>query len=239
LSVWDPYPILSGSAVSSHAPASFWFSRMVLDWDVAVSYANVLKSINVSAPGASSQNSSLTNKFSYSHGLSLFTRQDFAGNSSNMSQWTTASFGMTGTLSQSSSSASIALSWVTNSTGGTTSFSTTSASNLWTNFFTGMQMFRIPLVTTLTPGEYFIGQAHSSTTATVGSNFTLLSVSNFHVAPQAVSFATITSSGSLGASSPEGLGIGVASAVTTNNTMAISVVSAGTQNWWYMNFSNT
>jgi hypothetical protein len=239
LSVWDPYPYVTGQATSSHAPASFWFSKINLDWPVAVSYANVLKSLNVSAPGMSSQNSSLTNKFSYSHGLTLFTRQDFAGNSSNMSQWTTASFGMTGTLSQSSSSASVALSWVTNSTGGTTSFSTTSGSNLWTNFFTGMQMFRIPLVTTLTPGEYFIGQAHSSTTATVGSNFTLLSVSNFHVVPQSNSFATITSSGSLVASSPDGGGIGVASAVTTNNTMALSVVSAGTQNWWYMNFSNT
>jgi hypothetical protein len=238
LSAWDPYPIISGTAVSSHAPASFWFSRMILDWDVAVSYANILKSLNVSAPGMSSQNSSLTNKFSYSHGLTFFTRQDFAGNSSNMSQWTTASFGMTGSLSQSSSSASVALSWVTNSTGGTTSFSTTSGSNLWTNFFTGMQMFRIPLVTTLTPGEYFIGQAHSSTTATVGSNFTLLSVSNLHVAPQPNTFATITSSGSLGASSPDGQGLGVASAVTTNNTMAMSVVSANTQNWWYMNFSN-
>jgi hypothetical protein len=239
LSAWDPYPILTGTGTSSHAPASFWFSKMNLGWPVVVSYANVLKSLNVSAPGMSSQNSSATNRFSYSHGLTLFTRQDFAGNSSNMSQWTTASFGMTGTLSQSSSSASVALSWVTNSTGGTTSFSTTSGSNLWTNFFTGMQMFRIPLVTTLTPGEYFIGQAHSSTTATVGSNFTLLSVSNLHIAPQSNTFATITSSGSLAASSPDGLGIGVASAVTTNNTMAISVISAGTQNWWYMNFSNT
>jgi len=239
LSAWEPVPIITGTGTSSHAPASFWFSKIILDWDVAVSYANVLKSLNVSAPGMSSQNSSATNKFSYSHGLTLFTRQDFVANSSNMSQWTTASFGMTGTLSQSSSSASVALSWVTNSTGGTTSFSTTSGSNLWTNFFTGLQMFRIPLVTTLTPGEYFIGQQHSSTTATVGSNFTLMSVSNFHIVPQSITLATITSSGSLVGSSPEGQGIGVASAVTTNNTMALSVISAGTQNWWYMNFSNT
>jgi hypothetical protein len=239
LSVWDPYPIITGTAVSSHAPASFWFSKMILNWPVVMSYANVLKSLSVGAPGMSSQNSSLTNKFSYSHGLTLFTRNGFGANSSQMSQWTTASFGMTGSLSQSSSSASVALSWVTNSTGGTTSFSTTSGSNLWTNFFTGMQMFRIPLVTTLTPGEYFIGQAHSSTTATVGSNFTLFSVSNLHIAPQSNTFATITSSGSLAFSSPEGHGVGVASAVTTNNTMAMSVISAGTQNWWYMNFSNT
>lgn len=238
LSAWDPYPIVTGTGSSSHAPASAWFSKMNLDWPIAISYANVFKSMNVSAPGMSSQNSSLTNKFSYSHGLTIFTRQDFAGNSTNMSQWTTASFGMTGSISQSSSSASVALSWVTNSTGGTTSFSTTSGSNLWSNFFTGQQMFRIPLVTTMTPGEYFIGQQHSSTTATVGSNFTLLSVSNIHVVPQSLTFATITSSGSLGASSPDGLGIGVASAVTTNNTMAMSVISAATQNWWYMNFSN-
>ncbi len=109
LSAYDPYPIVTGTGTSSHAPASFWFSKMNLDWPVAVSYANVLKSLSVSAPGMSSQNSSATNKFSYSHGLTLFTRQDFAGNSSNISQWTTASFGMTGTLSQSSSSASVAL----------------------------------------------------------------------------------------------------------------------------------
>jgi len=99
-------------------------------------------------------------------------------------------------------------------------------------------MFKIPLVTIFTPGEYFVGQQHSSTTATVGSNFTLLSVSNFHIVPQIVTFATITSSGSLAGSSPDGQGIGVASAVTTNNTMALSVISAGTQNWWYMNFSD-
>lgn len=238
LSDWDPYPILSGTATSSHAPASVWFSRMILDWPIAVSYANVLKSMNVSAPGASSQNSSLTNKWSYGHSITIFTRQDFGANSSRMSTWTSASFGMTGSLSQSSSSASVALSWVTNSTGGTTSFSTTSGSNLWTNFFTGLQMFRIPLVTTMTPGEYFIAQQQSTTTATVGSNFTLLSVSNLHIAPQSLTLATVTSSGSLGMSSPEGLGIGVASAVTTNNTMAITVISAATQNWWYMNFSN-
>ncbi|HMI38736.1 MAG TPA: hypothetical protein VK500_02435, partial [Nitrospiraceae bacterium] len=77
LNVWEPLPNITGTGTSSHAPASIWFSKIIADWPVAVSYANVFKSLNVSAPGASSQNSSLTNKFSYSHGLTLFTRQDF------------------------------------------------------------------------------------------------------------------------------------------------------------------
>jgi hypothetical protein len=197
-----------------------------------------MKSMNAVPSAATSLASSGTNKISYSHGFSIFTRQDFGANSTRISQITTASFGMTGTYSYTSTAQSVALSWVTNSTGGTTSFSTTSNSGNWSNFFTGMQLFRIPLVTTLTPGEYFIGQQQSTTTATVNSNFTLLSFSNFHIVPQSNTVATITSSGSLVSSSPEGQGIGVASAVTTNATMGMNAISAATQNWWYMNFSN-
>jgi hypothetical protein len=100
-------------------------------------------------------------------------------------------------------------------------------------------LFQIPLVTTLTPGEYFVGQQHSTTTATGGnSNFTLLSFSNFHIVPQTLTIATITSSGSLVSSVEEGIGVGVASAVTTNNTMGANAISAGTQNGWYMHFQN-
>jgi hypothetical protein len=239
LSVWEPFPVVTGSGVSSHAPASIWFTKFNVSWPVAVSNVQVMKSLNASVAGGTSAASSGSVKISYSNGFTLFTRQDFGANSTNISQWTTASFGATGTYSFTSTAQSVALSWVTNSTGGTTSFSTTSNAGNWSRFFTGLQLFQIPLVTTLTPGEYFVGQQHSTTTATGGnSNFTLLSFSNFHIVPQTLTIATITSSGSLVSSVEEGIGVGVASAVTTNNTMGANAISAGTQNGWYMHFQN-
>jgi hypothetical protein len=91
----------------------------------------------------------------------------------------------------------------------------------------------------LAAGEYFVAHQHSSTTATSNSNVTLMSFSNLHLAPQLLTY------GILGASSASvpylggaaGHGLGVASAVTTNATMAATVVSAATQQFWVHNYS--
>ncbi len=177
---------------------------------------------------------------SYSHGITVFSRQDYAANSSNLTTVTTASIGLTGSISYTSVSMSVAMSWVTNTTGGTTSFSTTSGAANWSNYFSGPFVFQIPCVTTLGQGEYFFAHAHSTTTSTSGnSNFTFLSFSNLHIAPQVAGpLQTLGQSITQASLNPWGMGGGIASAVTTNNTMPGSVISGQTQNNWYFAASN-
>jgi hypothetical protein len=102
-----------------------------------------------------------------------------------------------------------------------------------------VKAFPIPIGMALPAGEYFIAHQHSSTTATSNSNVTLMSFSNLHIAPQLLTHGVL---GSSQASvpyfgGPAGMGLGVASAVTTATTMAGSVVSAATQQYWVHNYS--
>ncbi len=94
------------------------------------------------------------------------------------------------------------------------------------------------MVTTLSVGEYFIAHAHSSTLASTGQIGSIFAASNLQFTQQVSTIGTISSSGSLVSSHFNGIGFGVASAITTNATMAASVISANTQQFWYINFSN-
>lgn len=244
-SVWEPYPeyYLTGSVTASHSGASAWFDKVELPNVLAVSYINVIKSMSGAGPTASTG----TWKQSYAHSISIFSRQDYGANSTNMSYVTSCSIGISGGATFNSVTAqSFALSWVTNSTGGTTSFSTTSSNSGWVSFMTGLKMWRIPLVTTLTAGEYFVGQQQGSTSSTTNVNSALFSFSNFALLGQAsgLTIGTITSSGSIVSSNFAGQGFGMISSggLVTNATMALSGISVQTNssagNRWYMNFSN-
>lgn len=248
ISAYEPYPFITSSAWSSHDVTRIYFNPMRLVDPVAVSAINVFKSISLSMPAQTSQNSSGTFKWFYQHGVTLFTRQDYSNNSTNLSTFTTASLGITVGLTNSSSSQTAAISWVTDTTGGTTTFSTTSGSNAWSSIFQSNKIFQIPMVTTLPVGEYFIAQSHSSSrsvttgTNTSANNHTLVtSISNLQLVPplSGFTFGTVTVGTSFSTSHiTAGIGMGVATATTTNNTMPASVISNGTQNIWYVNFSN-
>ena len=233
------FPYVTGTAYSSHAPANWYFNPFYLDAPLAVSNLYGYKSFNAVVPTATSANSSGTERWSYKHGISIFTRQDYGANSTNLSCVGTASGGLTAGMTYSSGSQSFAMSWVTDTTGGVGSFSTTSGAGNWSSYATGVKMFQIPFYTTLSAGEYFIAHQHSSTTATTGSNVTLMSVSNLHIAPllQTAGVFGSTNASIATVGGPAGLGIGPASAVTTNATMAASVISAATANIWVHNFS--
>lgn len=236
VSRFNPVRHITGNVATSVAPASWFFNVFTVPNHVAVNCVEFAKSINVGVPAATSLASTGTARFSYAMGMTLFKRQDFGANSSNMSYWTSASFGMTAGVSHSSTSQSFIFSYVTDSTGGTTSFNTTSNAANWSTLLNSNRIIRMPLVTTLAPGEYFMAINHSSTSGTTNSNVTLLSVSD-----RVVQFAS-QAVGILGQSVVTGLivddyfagiaGVGSASAVTTNNTMAISVVTNGTNQWF-------
>lgn len=244
LSRWEPYPIVTGTAFSSHAPGSYWFHPLVLPEPLTVANVNVVKSLNAVVPGATNAASTGSEGYSYAHSMWVFQRQDYGANSTNLQYLTSASGGLTATLVYSGTgiggaSQSFGMSWVTNSTGGQGTFSTTSGAGNWSSYATGAKLLPIPFVTLLPAGEYFIAHAHSSTTATSNSNVTLLSVSNLHIAPQLVTYGVLGSTAaSVAFSAQQGIGLGVASAITTNATMPGSVISAATVNQWVQNFSN-
>ena len=231
--------MLTGTAISSHAANSWWFSPFYLQQPLSISNIWVMKSLNVST--VISSNSSGRQSYSYSHGVTIFTRQDWAANSTRLSYLTTGSFGLSFSRSHTGSNNSISAAWVTNSVGGTSSFSTSSNASNWAQFFTGIRQFAIPMVTSFSAGEYFIAHRHSSTTATVNSNATIWFISNVYIAPQLVAFRRMGNSVAnmtLSSAMPGGIGFGIASAVTTNDTMPASVISAGTQQYWYANLVN-
>lgn len=237
LSRYEPYPLVTGSAYSSHAPASWFFHPVLLPNDLAVSWINVQKSLNAAVPAGTSLASTGSEGYSYTHGVSVFQRQNYDGASTNLSAIATASFGLTASMAYSSTSQQFGLSWVTDTTGGISNLTTTSNAGNWSSYATGPMNIAIPFVSILSHGEYWFAHAHSSTTATSNSNVTLLSVSNLHIAPQFVTFGVLGGSATIGSSGLNGLGAGVASAVTTSATMAGSVISNSVANLWVQNFS--
>lgn len=237
----EPSSVLTGTAYSSHAPASWWVQPVVLPQNVVISNINVFKSFdNGGGPAATSVASSGSEGYTYSHGVSVFTRANYVNASSNsISFIASASFGMTVSMSYTSTSQLFGMSWNTDSTGGTSGVSTTSNAAGWSSLLSGPKLIPIPFVKALSQGEYFFAHNHSSTTATSNSNVTLMSISNLHVAPQLVTYGALgAGSTTLAASGDGGGGIGIASAVTTTALMPLSVVSAATVNNWVQIFSN-
>ncbi len=237
----DPFPVVTGTAFSSHAPASAWVHPINLDQPLALSNIYVVKSFNAVVPGATNAASTGTEAYTYAHYVSVFKRQDYAANSSNLVYVASASGGLTANMNYSGTgvggaSQTFAMSWLTDTTGGVSSFSTTSGAGNWSSYATGVKVFPIPFRTFLSQGEYFFAHQHSSTTGTTNSNVTLLSVSNLHLAPQLATWGILGSSQASLAG--VNLGLGVVSAVTTNATMASSVISAATANQWVQYFSN-
>lgn len=240
LSEYEPYPLVTGTAFTSNAAGSIYFHRFILQAPLTCRYIALAKTMNCSVPGATSVGSSGTYKYSYSHGLTFWSRQDYANSFSNLTTVTTASIGFTASLSYTSTAQSAAYSWVTDTTGGTTSFSTTSNAGNWSSYFTGNDIWSVPFLTSLSAGEWFVCHQHSSTTASGGnSGITLMSFSNFNVQPTAVQkMGVLGQSGTAGSLMPGGAGQGTCINVTTTTTMGMNQISNGTLLQLYMNFQN-
>jgi|SRR6185312_5548613 len=235
LSAYEPYPVLTASQFSSIPPASAAFIHWNQPAPVAVKNIIVQNTLNASVPQATSANSSGSEAFSYAYSAFIYSRSDYAANSTQLAPMVSGSLGVTGTISYSSGSQSFGLSWVTDTTGGTSAFTTTSGDGGWSAFASGVKQLSIPLVTTLPAGEYFIGFQHSSSTATSNSNVTLLSFSQLQVVGQQASI----SAGVLGANATTNslfYDVAVLNASPTfSTTMPISSLSiAGRPVWFQM-----
>ncbi len=233
-----PYQLLTGSAVSSHVTNSYWFNYVQIPEDLAVSKVNVVKSFNYGLPGATSQASAGSNTWQLSHSLTVFKRSNYAANSSQLASVVNASMGMTFAHSHTSNQASLKVSFVTDSTGGTTSWSTASTGANHSSYWTGLKFVQIPLVTTLTAGEYWMAFAHKSSQTTNNSNYTQASVSNLYQGMQVSTVGGFGSNGSYAYIGLHGGVMGQGPASGTTGTMSLSAISATPQHYFYHNYQN-
>jgi hypothetical protein len=233
LSAFEPLQLQTNTSVSSFATNSYIFQKILIPDPLACSKINVLKSLNA-AVGANV--TTKTFNLTYFHGLTLFSRQDYTNNSSNLSSFASASFGISHTFSYSSLSGSATVAWATNSAGGTSSASfTDSIISGMTSYLTGLKFAQIPFVATLTSPEIWI--AHNESSSTSGSPPCVsVSFSDVYMTPLVSTIGAWSNSGSDTARNPQGEGFGNASA--TANTMPFSNISAATQAFIYHNYSN-
>ena len=240
LSNYEPWPLISASGVSSAAPASAPVVHWVQPTPVAFKNIVMQASLSPGVPAATSLASTGSEAFSYALSANLYQRQDYAANISTLTWLTSGSFGLTGTLGYSSTSQQFGLSWVTDSTGGTSNLTTTSSDAGWSNFAVSAFVYSVPMSSVLTAGEYWLAFQHSSSSATSNSNVTLLSISQLQVIPTQAATAK-TLGGSAGTAFMAG-GPGwnngfLATTPTTSGTMAISAIGNGFRSPWFA-FSN-
>jgi hypothetical protein len=244
LSAYEPFPIVSSTVYSSDAPASIQFIPWVQPGPVGLKNLVFQVSMNAVVPTATNAASTGSEGYSYGFTANIFSRQDYGANSTNLVTYATGSGGLTATLNYAGTgvggaSQTFGMSWATDGSGGTSAFTTTSGAGNWSSFATGPKFLSIPFNQTyLSAGEYWLAVQHSSTTATSNSNVTLLSFSKLLQQWPVVSMGSFGGSATLAFSGVDGIGIGVASAITTNTTMPASVISASTQPLVYFAISN-
>lgn len=218
----------TGSVATSEGTQYIW---MPLHMDNAISISQVMMLKSMSLLTLSSSNSSGRQSMSYALSMYIFRRSDFGANSASLTYHTSASGGLSVSRSHTSNQNSISIAWVTNSTGGTSSFSTTGTGSAWVTGLTGPRFFMVPLVTSLSQGEWFLARRHSSTTggAGYGSSSNPLSISAFAFTLQSgLGMVMPIGSSNSNLSNPfHAIGFGSATAITTNAAMNATVISAG------------
>lgn len=232
LSAYEPYALQTGSTFSSTPPASAAFIRWNQPQPVALGNAYLQASLSASVPQATSQASAGSEGYTYGVSAYLYSRQDYAANSTNLSPVDSASFAISASVSYTSTAQTFGMSWVTDATGGASNLTTTSNAGGWSAYISGARLIPLPFATTLTAGEYFLGVQHSSTTATSNSNVTLMSASMLLMTGQqaAISANTI---GALATNAGLWFNAGLLTvAPTFSTTMASSVVTIGDRPFW-------
>lgn len=239
LRVYEPTPYSSGTAWSSHNPASTYFQYMSLPEPLNFNFAYVPKSVSFAVPAGTSSNTTQTFRHGYTHYFSLFSRKNTGASSNSLTYMTHGSLVVTHSFVHSSTSMRVSMSYNTNSTGGTTD--QTVSSNATANiaaYFSGGRMMKIPFpATTLQAGEYWIAQAHStSQAATSATNTTCMLYSNLHQVPTAapnLAWFGVTNATSSSLNAFAVASRGVVSALTSNADFNGSVISGSAANNWY------
>lgn len=238
ISQFEPYPLISGTAVSSHTANSRVFVPFLLLDDLAVSRINVLKSFNINT--TSSTNSSYSGSYIQSQTFGLWSRGT-GTNSSTLAQFysTTQSWGVSSSITSNSISMGVSYLSQANSTSwATSSWSSTSAGLNLTGFWSGLKPVPVPALTTLTLGEYWAAIQNSSAITTAGSSVVPMVVSNVYVSYPITTIGDWgRTSGSVSQSMIFNQGLGLASN-TTATTVALSAISASVPHRVYFNFSN-
>lgn len=244
LSMHEPTPWGTGSAFSSHPPSTTYWMPLNLQAPLAVKAVFAPATVSVGIPAGTSSGVAQTFRVGYTRAVSIYKRKDYANSSGSLTLVTYGSHVATYLLTHTSTSQGMTLSWNTDSTGGTSATNTSSAASNWASWFSGPRLLRIPFpATTLTAGEYWLAQAHSTSAASTGATASTAALfSVLHQVPQLP-----PAMGRLGGSTQtfasynarHPLYIGVANAHTSNADMNASAISHGTINNWYVVLANT
>jgi hypothetical protein len=238
ISEFNPRELISASLTSSH-DTNYYFVPMVVPECVVMSKALVVKSFNVGAGGFTSQNSVQSHTWTLYHGITIFSRSNYAANSSQLASVASGSLGLSFQGSYNNSSHSLDVRFVTNSTGGTTSWSTASQGINYSSYWTGNKFLQIPIVTTLNPGHYWVAHRHSTAWATAGANAsakTWYSISNLAMTNQASTVGGIGSNGSYVYKGLGDVGDGLGVCSGTTGTMSISAISLSVPHYFWQAF---
>jgi hypothetical protein len=190
--------------------------------------------MNAVVPTATNAASTGSEGYSYGFTANIFKRQDYGANSTNFVTYATGSGGLTASLNYAGTGAggasqTFGMSWATDDSGGVCLHHHQRSGQLEQLRHRAQVPQRSLQPDLPERGEYWLAVQHSSTTATSNSNVTLLSFSKLLQQWPVVSMGSFGGSATLAFSGVDGIGIGVASAITTNTTMPASVVSASTQ----------
>lgn len=203
---------------------------------IAFSKINVIKSFNIAMPALTSANSTWNGTWQMTHKAILWSRQDYAASSKSMVSVGSGQFAMTWQMSYNNSSHSAWASYVTNTTGGTTSWSTASQGVNYSSYWTGYKFLQIPLESTLAQGEYWIAHQISTAAAASNSNMTMMSISNLAVSNQLTTVGGIGSNGSYTSIFPYLGNVGFGAATGTTGTMGFGSVTNTPQHFIYAQF---
>lgn len=225
VSYYAPFDLLSQTVVSSHNPASWFVAPFSVDQPLAISNLVLLDSFNMANPGLTAVNSTGSWSVHCNHSVWLFSRSNFAANSSQMVSLTSAVAAFTMKYTMSSTRHTLSMYYATNDAAGTTSWSSNSSGQGLTAYFTGLKWNQAPLVTTLGPGEYWMMHKLATSVTTGNSNYMPISISMMNISNIATTIGQFGKSVSHATAHPMGEGCGSASGTT--NTMSISAISAG------------
>lgn len=237
MSAYEPKQLFNVTATSSHG-TSYLFNPMHLPNPLAFSKINIIKSFNIAMPALTSANSTYRCSWQMSHQVTIWKRSDYGANSKSLASVVAGSFGMSFDMSYNNSSHSCTVTWVTNSVGGTTTWSTASAGVNYSSYWTGLKFVQIPLVTTLTENEYWIAHRHTTAASASNSAFTMMSVSNLAHTHQITSVGGFSTAGSYTGLAPIYAGMGFGAASGTTNTMNASAITNNPPHYLYAQYIN-
>ena len=236
-SFYEPNAFAAGSAYSSFGVGTIYFDPMELDANISFSAINQLASFNMN--GVSS-NPGTSGQVGFTNAFAVYSRSQPGGaGSTNLVQFMSDIQTISAGWSASSSSISMSYGWGTGTTNGSSSASfSTSAAALTNASFTGQKVNSIGFASSIAPGDYWIAQSVSSSSAGGASASAIFSISHA-VLTAATNGSWAAGFGQASATNAQpvlGLGVFSVTSAAFPTSVGLNAISVQSINRRYYNF---